>query len=73
MIPSYDPVFDSPYTHLADRASVDLDEVQKGEVLDYDANGALVGIDLQLASPRVDLYNLSVSKLPLRQLQAARE
>jgi hypothetical protein len=40
-------------------------------VLDFDANGALVGIDLQHASQRVDINNLSVSKLPLGQLQAA--
>ena len=40
-------------------------------VLDYDASGALVGIDLQHASQRVDINNLSVSRLPLGQLQAA--
>jgi uncharacterized protein YuzE len=39
--------------------------VQEGVVLDFDANGALVGIDLQHASQRVDINNLSVSKLPL--------
>lgn len=68
---SYDQATDSLYIHLADRASVDSDEVQEGVVLDFDANGALVGIDLQHASQRVDINNLSVSKLPLGQLQAA--
>ncbi len=68
---SYDQATDSLYIHLADRASVDSDEVQDGVVLDFDANGALVGIDLQHASQRVDINNLSVSKLPLGQLQAA--
>jgi uncharacterized protein YuzE len=68
---SYDQATDSLYIHLSDRASVDSDEVQDGVVLDYDANGALVGIDLQHASQRVDINNLSVSKLPLGQLQAA--
>jgi uncharacterized protein YuzE len=68
---SYDQATDSLYIHLSDRASVHSDEVQDGVVLDYDANGALVGIDLQHASQRVDINNLSVSKLPLEQLQAA--
>ena len=68
---SYDQATDSLYIHLSDRASVESDEVQDGVVLDVDANGALVGIDLQHASQRVDLNNLSVSKLPLGQLQAA--
>jgi len=68
---SYDQATDSLYIHLSDRASVESDEVQDGVVLDYDANGALVGIDLQHASQRVDINNLSVSKLPLGQLQAA--
>ena len=52
---SYDQATDSLYIHLSDRASVDSDEVQDGVVLDYDANGALVGIDLQHASQRVDM------------------
>ena len=52
---SYDKETDSLYIHLADRASVDSDEVKDGVVLDYDANGALVGIDVQHASQRVDI------------------
>jgi uncharacterized protein YuzE len=68
---SYDQATDSLYIHLAYRASVESDEVQDGVVLDFDTNGALVGIDLQHASQRVDLNNLSVSKLPLGHLQAA--
>ena len=70
---SYDQTTDSLYIHLADRASVESDEVQDGVVLDFDARGALVGIDLQHASQRVDIHNLSVSNLPLGplgQLQA---
>ena len=68
---SYDQATDSLYIHLTDRASVDSDEVQDRVDLDFDAHGALVGIDLQHASQRVDINNLSVSKLPLGQLQAA--
>jgi len=45
--------------------------VTDGVVLDYDASGALVGIDVQHASQRADLERLSVSRLPLRDLDAA--
>lgn len=68
---SYDKATDSLYIHLADRASVESDEVNDGVVLDFDANGALVGIDLQHASQRMDINSLSVSKLPLGELLAA--
>lgn len=68
---SYDKATDSLYIHLADRASVDSDEVNDGVVLDFDANGALVGIDVQHASERADLNNLSLSKLPIGELLAA--
>ena len=68
---SYDKETDSLYIHLADRASVDSDEVKDGVVLDFDANGALVGIDVPLASQRVDISSQSLSHLPLQHLQAA--
>ena len=68
---SYDKATDSLYIHLADRASVESDEVNDGVVLDFDANGALVGIDVQHASKRADLNNLSLSKLPFGELLAA--
>ncbi len=61
---SYDKATDSLYIHLADRASVESDEVTDGVVLDFDANGALVGIDVQNASDRADLSNFSLSQLP---------
>jgi len=66
-----DKATDSLYIHLADRPSVDSDEVNDGVVLDFDANGALVGIDLQHASKRMDINSLSVSKLPIGELSAA--
>ena len=68
---SYDKATDSLYIHLADRASVDSDEIKDGVVLDFDANGALVGIDVQHASKRAVIHTLSLSKLPFSELQAA--
>ena len=61
---SYDKATDSLYIHLAERASVESDEVTDGVVLDFDSNGALVGIDVQHASERADLGSLSLSQLP---------
>jgi len=68
---SYDKATDSLYIHLTDRPSVDSDEVNDGVVLDFDKDGALVGIDVQHASQRADIRSLSVLKLPLEELQAA--
>ena len=68
---SYDKATDSLYIHLTERPSVDSDEIKDGVVLDFDANGALVGIDVQHASERADIHSLSLSKLPFGELQAA--
>jgi uncharacterized protein YuzE len=68
---NYDATTDSLYIHLSERASADSDEVSEGVVLDYDAAGVLVGIDIQHASRRTDLATLSVNKLPLGRLDAA--
>jgi uncharacterized protein YuzE len=68
---SYDPTTDSLYIHLVERPAADSDEVSDGVVLDYDESGTLVGIDVQHASRCADLERLSVSRLPLRELNAA--
>jgi uncharacterized protein YuzE len=68
---SYDATTDSLYIHLNDTPSVDSDEVVKGVVLDYAADGALVGIDVQHASRKADIHHLTVSHLPLSELKAA--
>lgn len=57
---AYDKATDSLYVHLGDGAAVDSDEVTDDLVLDFDANGTLVGIDVQQASQRVDINNLTV-------------
>ena len=58
---SHDKVTDSLYIHLTDHASVDSVEVTDGVVLDFDATGALVGIDVQQASHHVEVDNLAVA------------
>lgn len=68
---NYDPATDSLYIHMTEHPSVDSDEVADGVVLDYDANGILVGIDVQHASERADIHRLAVNHMPLTQLEAA--
>ena len=61
----YDAATDSLYIDLADRPSVDSDEVADGVVLDFDADGHLVGIDIDHASRQVDLSQISLGSVPL--------
>ncbi len=60
----YFPDTDTLYIDLSERPSVDSREISEGIVLDYDAQGDLVGIDIDNASRRVDLRRLVLSKLP---------
>jgi len=60
----YDAATDSLYIDLAERPSVDSDEVADGVVLDFDAEGHLVGIDIDHASQRVNLNQLILDRLP---------
>lgn len=52
---------DSLYIDLAARASSDSREIAEGMVLDYDAAGGLVGIDIDNASKRVDIDRVVLS------------
>lgn len=44
--------------------SVESREISEGVVLDYDATGTLVGIDIDNASTKVQMGTLVVNKLP---------
>ncbi len=61
---NYYPDTDSLYIDLSEQTSVESREISEGIVLDYDAAGNLVGIDIDNASEKVDLQKLTVSKLP---------
>lgn len=52
---------DSLYIDLVDRPSVESREVVEGIVLDFDAEGRLVGIDIDHASQKVELERLTVA------------
>ena len=61
---NYYPETDSLYIDLSEKTSVDSTEISDGVVLDYDAEGNLVGIDIDNASRKVQLKELSLRKLP---------
>lgn len=61
---NYFPETDSLYIDLSEQASTESREVSEGVVLDYDARGNLVGIDIDNASAKVDLGKLTLSKMP---------
>lgn len=56
---------DSFYIHLSSKPSVESDEVAEGIVLDYDADGDLVGIDIDNASAKLELNELTLDHLPV--------
>jgi len=55
---------DSLYIDLSSKPSADTREISEGIALDYDVDGNLVGIDIDNASRKVDLKEVSLSKIP---------
>ena len=62
---NYYPETDSLYIDLSSRTSVESVEVSDGVVLDYDAKGNLVGIDIDEASRKLDLSEVTTSHVPI--------
>lgn len=61
---NYYPETDSLYIDLSEKTSAESREISEGIVLDYDAQGNLVGIDIDNASSKVQLKELILRKLP---------
>ena len=61
---NYFPATDSLYIDLSEQTSVESREISAGVVLDFDAHGNLVGIDIDNASSKVDMEKLILSNLP---------
>jgi len=61
---NYYPETDSLYIDLSEKTSKESVEISEGVVLDYDADGKLVGIDIDNASTKVQLKELILSRLP---------
>lgn len=60
----YYPETDSLYIDLNDKPSADSREIADGLVVDFDADGNIVGIDIQHASQKLDLKSLETEALP---------
>lgn len=66
MMLKYYPDTDSLYIELSSEPSADSLEISEGIVLDYDAAGSIVGIDIDNASRKIDMNEITLSKLPAR-------
>ncbi len=60
----YYPETDSLYIELRDRPGADVREVGDGIVVDVDADGNPIGIDIDGASQRLDLTTLELIAFP---------
>lgn len=63
---NYYPETDSLYIDLSSKPSVETREISAGINLDYDNKGELVGIDIDNASKKLDLRDLTFNHIPAR-------
>lgn len=66
----YYPETDSLYIELRTGPGTETREVSDGLNVDLDADGTVVGFDIDRASQRLDLSTLETEALPLRSLKA---
>ena len=62
---AYYPDTDSMYIDLSEKPSSESREVSPGVVLDYDAEGNIVGIDIDNASRKLSLKELVLNRMPV--------
>lgn len=67
----YYPETDSLYIELSSADSAETRAISESVNVDFDENGAVVGIDIDHASKQLDLTSLETSALPLKNLRAA--
>ena len=60
----YYPATDTLYIDLRPGPSADAGEVAPDVVLDYDADGNVIGMTVEHASERADLGSFSVTAIP---------
>ncbi len=61
---NYYPETDSLYIDLSEQTSSESREISEGVIADYDAEGKLVGIDIDNATNKVELKKLILNRLP---------
>jgi uncharacterized protein YuzE len=62
---AYYPDTDSMYIDFSSKDSANSIEASPGVVLDYDADGNIVGIDIDNATKKLELSELVLSKIPV--------
>ena len=67
----YYPDTDSLYIELKSAPGVEVREIADGLNADIGADGAVVGLDIEYASDRLDLATLETEGLPVGRLKAA--
>ena len=67
----YYPETDSLYIELKPEPGTDTREVASGLNVDFDANGDVVGFDIDHASRKLDLTSLETIALPLHTAKVA--
>jgi uncharacterized protein YuzE len=60
----YYPETDSLYIELKSAPGAEAREIVEGLVVDFDANGDVVGFDIDHASKKLDLSEVETIKLP---------
>jgi uncharacterized protein YuzE len=60
----YYPETDSLYIDLLSKPSTGTKEISEGVILDYDEDGHLTGIDIDNASHKIDLHEVTLSSMP---------
>ena len=66
----YHPETDSLYLELKAEPGVETREIADGFNVDVDANGEVVGFDIDHATKRFDLSTVEVEALPVRTYRA---
>ena len=66
----YYPETDNLYVEFNAQPGADTIEVTEGLVVDIDADGQVVGFDIDQASQRLDLHTLETTALPLHSVKA---
>lgn len=66
----YYPETDSLYIDFRSGPGMETREISDGLNVDLDADGGVVGFDIDYASQRLDLSTLETEALPLRSIRA---
>jgi uncharacterized protein YuzE len=67
----YHPDTDTLYIELSGRPSVGSNEISNDVVADFDAEGNIVGLDIEHASKRLDLRTLETESFPASAVKIA--